>query len=85
MIWHFFLLYFFKKGVVVKKKPEITNTSISDIIYLIMSNTGMTQEQAAITVQNILTYMKEHTKHPLHKVVRALFGGGGGEQRATLN
>ena len=68
----------------MKKKPEIKNTSISDIIYLIMSNTGMTQEQAAITVQNILTYMKEHTKDPLHKVVRALFGGGG-EQRATLN
>lgn len=69
----------------MKKKPEIKNTSISDIIYLIMSNTGMTQEQAAITVQNILTYMKEHTKDPLHKVVRALFGGSGGEQRATLN
>ena len=68
----------------MKKKPEINNTSISDIIYLIMSNTGMTQEQAAITVQNILTYMKEHTKEPLHKVVRALFGSGS-EQRATLN
>jgi len=66
----------------VKKKPEINKTSLSDIIYLIMSNTGMTQEQAAITVQNILTYMKQ-TKDPLHKVVRALFGGG--EQRATLN
>jgi hypothetical protein len=67
----------------VKKKQEINRTSLSDIIYLIMSNTGMTQEQAAITVQNILMYMKEHTKDPLHKVVRTLFGGG--EQRATLN
>lgn len=67
----------------MKKKPEINRTSLSDIIYLIMSNTGMTREQAAITVDNILTYMKEHTKHPLHKVVRTLFGGN--EQRATLN
>jgi hypothetical protein len=80
-----FFFYTCLKGVVVKKKPEINNTSISDIIYLIMSNTGMTREQAAITVQNILTYMKEHTKDPLHKVVRALFGSGNGEQRATLN
>jgi hypothetical protein len=67
----------------VKKKPEINRTSLSDIIYLIMSNTGMTQEQAAVTVQNILTYMKTHTKHPLHKAVRTLFGND--EQRATLN
>ena len=67
----------------MKKKQEINKTSLSDIIYLIMSNTGMTQEQANITVQNILTYMKTHTKDPLHKVVRTLFGGG--EQRATLN
>ena len=67
----------------MKKKPEINRTSLSDIIFLIMSNTGMTREQAAITVDNILTYMKEHTKHPLHKVVRTLFGGS--EQSATLN
>ncbi len=70
----------------MKKKPEINKTSISDIIFLIMSNTGMTQEQAAITVQNILCYMKEHTTDPLHKAVRALFGNGKNEeQQATLN
>ena len=70
----------------MKKKTEISKLSISDIIFLIMSNTGMTQEQAAITVQNILTYMKEHTAEPLHKVVRTLFGTGKSEeQQASLN
>ncbi|HEY0676959.1 MAG TPA: hypothetical protein VGD17_01690 [Chitinophagaceae bacterium] len=70
----------------MKKKKEITETSISDIIFLIMSNTGMTREQAAITVQNILSYMKEHTSDPLHKVVRVLFGNGKNEERqARLN
>jgi hypothetical protein len=70
----------------VKKKPEINKLSVSDIIFLIMSNTGMTQEQAAITVQNILSYMKEHTSEPLNKVVRALFGSGKNEeQQASLN
>ena len=58
----------------MKKKAEISRMTMSDIIYLIMSNTGMTQEQAAITVQNILTYMKEHTADPLHKIVQYFFG-----------
>ena len=58
----------------MKKKATISKTSVSDLIYLVMSNTGMTQEQAAITVENILTYMREHTTHPLHKIVQYLFG-----------
>ena len=53
---------------------DIGKTSVSDIIYLIMSNTGMTREQAAITVDNIIAYMKEHTAHPLHKIVQHFFG-----------
>jgi hypothetical protein len=90
--WHCFSSYFSKESVVknkesvVKKKMEVNKMSVSDIIFLIMSNTGMTQEQAAITVQNIITYMKEHTTEPLHKVVRALFGNGKNEeQQARLN
>ncbi|MGB8194511.1 MAG: hypothetical protein WCF67_21445 [Chitinophagaceae bacterium] len=69
----------------MKKKPEITTSSVSDIIFLIMSNTGMTREQAAITVDSIITYMKEHTTEPLHKVVQLLFGNNRNDQRATLN
>jgi hypothetical protein len=49
-----------------------------------MSNTGMTQEQAAITVQNILTYMKEHTSDPLHKIVQYFFGDNQ-NKKAGLN
>jgi hypothetical protein len=72
--------------VVVKKKLEVNKTSVADIIYLIMSNTGMTQEQAAVTVQSILTYMKQHTKDPLHKIVQQLFGGSrNDQQQASMN
>lgn len=67
-----------------KKASDISKTSVSDIIYLVMSNTGMTQEQAAITVQNILTYMKEHTSHPLHKIVQYFFGDNQ-NKKAGLN
>ena len=68
----------------MKKKDEIKRITVSDIIYLVMSNTGMTQEQAAITVQNILTYMKEHTSDPLHKIVQHLFGDNQ-NKKAGLN
>ena len=68
----------------MKKKADISRITVSDIIYLVMSNTGMTQEQAAITVQNILTYMKEHTADPLHKVVQYLFGDNQ-NKKAGLN
>ena len=73
-----------KKGNIVKKKAEISRMTMSDIIYLVMSNTGMTQEQAAITVQNILTYMKEHTADPLHKIVQYFFGANQ-NKNANLN
>lgn len=69
----------------MKKKPEINQASVSDIIYLIMSNTGMTREQAAITVENIVNYMREHTSEPLHKIVQLIFGGNRNDQQATLN
>lgn len=69
----------------MKKKPEISRSSVSDIIFLIMSNTGMTREQALITVDNIVAYMREHTTEPLHKVVQYLFGGNRNDQKPTLN
>ncbi|HYF31897.1 MAG TPA: hypothetical protein VD993_12325 [Chitinophagaceae bacterium] len=73
------------KGVVVRKKADISRTSVSDIIFLIMSNTGMTREQAAITVENILTYMREHTADPLHKIVQYFFGDDQNSKKAGLN
>jgi hypothetical protein len=66
-------------------KTELNKLTVSDIIFLIMSNTGMTREQAAITVQNILAYMKEHTTEPLHKLVQHLFGNSKNEEQARLN
>jgi hypothetical protein len=83
--WHCFSLII-EKGVFVKRKTEISNLTVSDIIFLIMSNTGMTREQAAITVQNIVAYMREHTTEPLHKIVQHFFGGTMNEERqAKLN
>lgn len=85
---HKLALFFFYsgKGSAVKRKTEISNLTVGDIVYLVMSNTGMTREQAAITVQNIISYMREHTTEPLHKIVQHFFGHSKSEERrARLN
>lgn len=68
----------------MKRNNLISRTSVKDIVFLVMSNTGMTQEQAAITVDNIITYMKQHTSDPISKMIRYLFGGTD-RGNATLN
>ena len=69
----------------MKRKRQINRTSVTDIIFLMMSNTGMTQEQAAITVENILSYMKQHTSDPLSKLAKYIFGAAREDQNASLN
>ena len=69
----------------MKRKQQIHKTSVTDIIFLLMSNTGMTQEQAAITVDSILTYMKQHSTDPLAKLTKAMFGLNRDAKNATLN
>ena len=69
----------------MKRKNQISRTSISDIIFLMMSNTGMTREQASTTVESILNYMKQHTSEPLSKLTRVVFGLNRDNEKATLN
>ncbi|MGZ5133510.1 MAG: hypothetical protein ACXWCG_00105 [Flavitalea sp.] len=69
----------------MKRKNQISRTSISDIIFLMMSNTGMTREQASTTVASILNYMKEHTSDPLSKLTRIVFGINRDNENASLN
>ena len=50
-----------------------------------MSNTGMTREQAAVTLDNILAYMKQHRTDPLAKLTKAMFGLNRDTKSASLN
>ena len=70
---------------VVKRKNQISRTSISDIIFLLMSNTGMTREQAATTLDSILEYMKQHSSDPLAKLTRLVFGINRENENASFN
>jgi hypothetical protein len=70
---------------VVKRKTQINRTSISDMIFLLMSNTGMTREQAATTLEGILSYMKQHSGEPIAKLTRIVFGINADNKNASMN
>ena len=69
----------------MKRKQQIHKTSVTDVIFLLMSNTGMTREQAAITLDSILAYMKQHSNDPLAKLTKAVFGLNRESKNASLN
>ena len=69
----------------MKHKRHINRTSVTDFIFLLMSNTGMTREQAAVTLDNILAYMKQHRTDPLAKLTKAMFGLNRDTKSASLN
>jgi putative ribosome biogenesis GTPase RsgA len=80
-----FYILSYHKAKFVKRKNEISRTSITDIIYLMMSNTGMTREQAATTIDSILAYMKQHSTDPLARLTKLVFGLNNDNKNATLN
>jgi len=69
----------------VKRKQQINKTSVADMIFLLMSNTGMTREQATITLDSILAYMRQHSSDPLAKLTKAVFGLNRDSKNASLN
>lgn len=83
----FLARFCFSKGErqVVKRHRRITKTSVTDFIYLLMSNTGMTQEQAATTLDSILAYMKQHSSDPLARLSKFVFGSNRDNENASLN
>jgi hypothetical protein len=50
-----------------------------------MSNTGMTREQAATTLDSILAYMKQHSSDPLAKLTKFVLGMNRDNKNASLN
>lgn len=69
----------------VKRKIQINRISVADIIFLLMSNTGMTREQAMTTLDSILAYMKQHSSDPLAKLTKFVLGFGSDNENASLN
>jgi hypothetical protein len=55
------------------------------MIFLLMSSTGMTREQAATTLDSILEYMKQHSTDPVAKITKMVFGTNRDNNNASLN
>ena len=69
----------------MKKRGKISRTSVTDIIFLMMSNTGMTREQASATLDSILAYLKQHSSEPLAKLTKVVLGVQSDNNKASLN
>jgi hypothetical protein len=64
---------------------RIIHKSIKDFIYLMAAQSGISVEQASITLKSIMAYMQQHPTHPLQRAIAALFGNRENDDDAVLN
>ena len=60
-----------------------TQSSILNMVDFLMSQVGLTREQATTTINTIVQHMQNHPGDPLHKIVTAMFGAK--DDRNSLN
>jgi hypothetical protein len=49
------------------------------------AQSGISVEQASITLKSIMSYMQQHPTHPLQRAIAALFGNRKNDDDALLN
>lgn len=49
------------------------------------AQSGISVEQASITLKSIMSYMQQHPTHPLQRAIAALFGTKKNDDEAILN
>ena len=69
----------------MKRKTQITRTSIISTIDFMMAQTGINREQATIAFNTILHYMKKHPAEPINKLIGYLFDTHNDSQDSFLN
>ena len=72
-------------GQIIFMGKKNTNGSIPNMIDFLMMQAGLTREQATIAVNTIVKYMQNSPGEPLHRIVKAMFGGNNDEAERTLN
>ena len=65
-------------------KRKLAQTSLLEMVDLIMAQVGISRDQAAIAFDAVVHYMRQHPKEPLHKAFGILFGRDG-EKNRSLN
>ena len=69
----------------MKRKMQITKTSIMDMVDFMMAQTGINREQATIAFDTIVHYIKKHPADPLNKLTGFLFGSEKQSGNSSLN
>lgn len=77
-----FFFYSIKQPKVSKR---VIHKSIKDFVYLMAAQSGISVEQASMTLKSIMSYMQQHPTHPLQRAISALFGGSKSNDEALMN
>ena len=84
-LWHVFVFYPGNQITLVKRKMQITRTSIVDMVDFMMAQTGINRQQATIAFDTIVHYIKQNPRDPINKVVSYLFGQDRENGTGSLN
>jgi hypothetical protein len=68
-----------------KVGKRIIHKSVKDFVYLMAAQSGISVEQASITLKSIMSYMQQHPTHPLQRAIAAIFGSKKNDDDAILN
>ncbi len=64
---------------------RVIHKSVQDFVYLMAAQSGISVEQASITIKSIIAYMQQHPTHPLQKAIAAIFGSKSKKDDTLLN
>jgi outer membrane protein assembly factor BamD (BamD/ComL family) len=68
-----------------KVSKRVIHKSIKDFVYLMAAQSGISVEQASMTLKSIMSYMQQHPTHPLQRAIAALFGNKESSDDALMN
>jgi len=62
----------------------VIHKSVKDFVYLMAAQSGISVEQASITLKSIMGYMQQYPTHPLQKAIAAILGSKKNNKDTTL-
>ena len=77
--------FFFYNSKRNKVSKRVIHKSIKDFVYLMAAQSGISVEQASMTLKSIMSYMQQHPTHPLQRAIAALFGSKKNDSDALMN
>lgn len=80
--WHAFSFNTGKRNIVGKR---VIHKSIKDFVFLMAAQSGISVEQASMTLKSIMSYMQQHPTHPLQRAIAAIFGSDKRNDDALMN